>query len=80
MTVILFHVQASIQQEMEESVANKLEKLASLEIELSSMKSALQLKEELVVSLETEVTSLREDLQSKDELISALQEKPVQVS
>ncbi|KAH3717233.1 hypothetical protein DPMN_060014, partial [Dreissena polymorpha] len=69
---------ASIQQEMEESVANKLEKLASLEIELSSMKSALQLKEELVVSLETEVTSLREDLQSKDELISALQEKPVQ--
>lgn len=72
-------LQASIAQEMEQSVQERLEKAAALETEVTTLKAAVATKEELIVSLETEVSNLREDLGSKDELIAALQQKPVQV-
>ena len=72
-------LQASIAQEMEQSVQDRLEKAAALETEVTTLKAAVATKEELIVSLETEVSNLREDLGSKDELIAALQQKPVQV-
>ncbi|KAL4221886.1 A-kinase anchor protein 9 [Mactra antiquata] len=72
-----FSEKASIQQEMQESVANGLEKMASLETEVASLKETLHSKEEEIVSLQTELSSLREDLQGKDEMILALQDKPI---
>lgn len=66
-------LQASIQQEMEESEASRLEKMASLESEVVALRAALHNKEEQLITLQAELSTLKEDLQGKDEMILALQ-------
>ena len=48
---------------MEESVANRLEKLSSLESEVSALKAVLHTKEEDIVSLQARVTQLDTQVQ-----------------
>ena len=47
--------QASIQQEMEESEAQRLQRVASLEAELQTLKTTLVTKEEEIVTLQEQV-------------------------
>ena len=50
-------MQASILQEMEESEAQRLQRVASLEAELQTMKATLESKEEEIASLQEQVDS-----------------------
>ena len=50
-------MQASILQEMEESEAQRLQRVASLEAELQTMKTTLEAKEEEIASLQEQVDS-----------------------
>ena len=50
-------MQASILQEMEESEAQRLQRVASLEAELQAMKTTLEAKEEEIASLQEQVDS-----------------------
>lgn len=56
-SLFYFLFQASIQQEMEESEAKRIQLVASLEAELQSLKTTLQAKEEEIVTLQEQVDS-----------------------
>ncbi|KAK3603155.1 hypothetical protein CHS0354_042986 [Potamilus streckersoni] len=77
-----FSEKASIQQELEESVAHKLDRMINLEAEVKSLKKVLQEKEEEIVLLKTkEVSSLedpsfyRDMIQEKELMITQLMEQ-----
>ncbi|KAL3832339.1 hypothetical protein ACJMK2_023991, partial [Sinanodonta woodiana] len=77
-----FSEKASIQQELEESVAHKLDRMINLEAEVKSLKKVLQEKEEEIVSLKTKEAPSLEDpslyrdmIQEKELMIAQLTEQ-----